>query len=121
MQGTDIQPAGSDTTEGGGNVKIVYIIYLGSIVIGPLAIIGVIIAYMSRNDRAAWAADHYRVQIRTFWIGLLYSAVGAVTTFIVIGWLVLLAALVWWIVRCVKGLQCVSRSEPYPNVTTWLW
>ena len=46
---------------------------------------------------------------------------GAVSTVFLVGWLMLLAALVWWIVRCVKGLQCVSRSEPYPNATTWLW
>ena len=47
--------------------------------------------------------------------------VSSAATVIVIGWLLLLATLVWWIVRCVKGLQCVSRSEPYPNIETWLW
>ena len=120
MHGNDLLPAGGGG-ESGGNAKIVYIVYLGAVIIGLLAIIGVIVAYVSRDDSGGWVNDHYRFQIRTFWIGLLYSAVGVVTTFIVVGWLVLLAALVWWIVRCVKGLRCVSRSESYPNVTTWLW
>ena len=119
-QANSILPA-SGGGEGGGNAKVVYILYLGGIVIGLLPLIGVVVAYVSRNDSGGWVNDHYRFQIRTFWIGLLYWAVGAVTTFIVIGWLQLLATLVWWIGRCVKGLQSVSRQEPYPNVTTWLW
>ena len=121
MQGNDILPASGGAGESGGNARIVYILYLAAIVIGLLALIGVIIAYVSRNDAGGWVNDHYRFQIRTFWIGLLYFAIGTLTAFIVIGWLVLLAALVWWIVRCVKGLQCVSRSEPCPNIETWLW
>ena len=113
-------PAGGGG-ESGGNAKVVYILYLGAIVIGLLALIGVIVAYVSRNDRGGWVNDHYRFQIRTFWIGLLYTVVSGAATVILIGWLLLLATLIWWIVRCVKGLQRVSRSEPYPNVTTWLW
>ena len=120
MQGGELLPAGGGAKEGG-NAKIVYILYLGTIVIGLLALIGVIVAYVSRDGSRGWANDHYRFQIRTFWIGLLYSAVGAVSTVFLVGWLMLLATLVWWIVRCVKGLQCVSRSEPYPNAETWLW
>ncbi len=120
MQGSDILPA-NGSGESGGNAKVVYILYLAAIVIGLLALIGVIIAYVSRNDSGGWVGDHYRFQIRTFWIGLLYSAVGAVSTVFLVGWLMLLATLVWWIVRCVKGLQCVSRSEPYPNIETWMW
>ena len=121
MQGNDILPAGGSGGESGGNTKVVYILYLGGILIGLLALIGVIIAYVSRNDSGGWVNDHYRFQIRTFWIGLLYMAVSGAATVIVIGWLLLLATLVWWIVRCVKGLQCMSRSEPYPNIETWLW
>lgn len=121
MQGNDILPASGGGGESGGNAKIVYILYLAAIVIGLLALIGVIVAYVSRNESGGWANDHYRFQIRTFWIGLLYTVVSSAATVIVIGWLLLLATLVWWIVRCVKGLQCVSRSEPCPNIETWLW
>ena len=121
MPNADILPSENPAADGSGNAKIVYFLYLGAIVFGVLAIAGVIIAYVSRKDAAAWAADHYRFQIRTFWIGLLYGAVGVATTFILVGWLVLIAALIWWIVRTVKGLQYLGQSEPYPKVTTWLW
>lgn len=119
MQDSDMPATGG--AQDGGNAKIVYILYLGAVIIGPLALIGVVIAYVSRNDGGGWAGAHYRFQIRTFWIGLLFSAVGAVSTVFLVGWLMLMATLVWWIVRCVKGLQRVSRSEPYPNIETRLW
>ena len=121
MPNADILPSGSPAADGSANAKIVYFLYLGAIVFGVLAIAGVIFAYVSRKDAAAWAAGHYRFQIRTFWIGLLYGAIGAATMFIFVGWLVLLAALIWWIVRSVKGLQYLGQSEPYPKVTTWWW
>ena len=121
MSSAELQPPGNGASRGGGTAKIVYVLYLGGIVIGLLALVGVIVAYVNRDDDGAWVADHYRFQIRTFWIGLLLTAVGVLTSFFVIGWAVLMIALVWWIVRCVKGLKYLSRAEPYPNVKTWVW
>ena len=119
MPNADILP--SEPADASGNAKIVYFLYLGTIVFPVLALAGVIIAYVSRSAAAAWAADHYRFQIRTFWIGLLYSAVGVATSFILIGWLILLAVLIWWIVRTIKGLQYLGHSVPYPKTASWLW
>ena len=121
MPNADILPSESPAADGSGNAKIVYFLYLGAIVFGVLAIAGVIVAYVSRKDAAEWAADHYRFQIRTFWIGLLYSAIGVATVFIFVGWAILLAALIWWIVRTVKGLQYLGQDAPYPNSGSWLW
>ncbi len=120
MQNIEAAPAESRWSNGG-IAKIVYIAYLCSVFIGWPAIVGVIVSHVGQGNSGGWVAEHYRFQIRTFWIGLLYFAVGFLATVIVIGWFVLLAALVWWIVRSVKGLRCALRSEPYPNVTTWLW
>ncbi len=120
MQGNDLLPA-ERADAGGGNVKIIYVVYLVAVIIGLLAIIGVVIAYVSRTGHSGWLNDHYRFQIRTFWIGLLYISVATVSTVFLVGWLMILAVLVWWIIRSAKGLQYASRSLPYPNVTTWLW
>jgi uncharacterized membrane protein len=103
------------------NVNIVYYLYLASILVGITAIIGVIIAYMNRGAGMDWLDSHYTYQIRTFWIGVLYSLVGLVLTFVIIGFLVLLFVLVWWIVRCIKGLQLAGSRQPVPNVDTWMW
>ena len=66
-------------------------------------------------------AETRHPETRTFWIGLLYVAIGFVTLHILIGGLILFLTLIWFIVRCVKGLRFVGQVEPYDNVTTWLW
>ncbi len=100
---------------------VVYALYLASIVSGLTALVGVVVAYLYRGKGPAWLDTHFTFQIRTFWMLLLYSLLGAALTLVLIGWLVLLFVLVWLLVRCVRGIQFVSRSQPYPNPETWLW
>lgn len=110
------QPAQSDTS-----AKIIYVLYLLSLVVGVTSLVGVIMAYVNAGDAPEPLKSHYRFQIRTFWIGLLYGVVGVLLTFVAVGVLVLVFTAVWLIVRCVKGLKALDRREPYPNPTTWLW
>jgi uncharacterized membrane protein len=110
------QPAQSDTS-----AKIIYILYLLSLLVGVTSLVGVIMAYVNIGDAPEPLKSHYRFQIRTFWIGLLYGVIGLVLTFVAVGVLVLLFVAVWLIVRCVKGLKALDRREPYPNVATWFW
>jgi uncharacterized membrane protein len=100
---------------------VVYALYLASIVSGLTALIGVIVAYVYRGKDAAWLDTHFTFQIRTFWMLLLYSLIGGALTLVLIGWLMLLFVLVWLLVRCVRGIQFVSRGQPYPNPGSWLW
>ena len=112
--------AGGNPAEGD-TAKLIYVLYLASLIVGVTAIVGLIMAYVNRGGTSAWVETHYRFQIRTFWIGLLYGLISLVTAFILIGFLFALFTLVWWIVRCAKGLQRQSRGEPYENAATWLW
>lgn len=104
-----------------GMAKIVYILYLASILIGLTSIIGVVIAYINKDEAPEWLKSHYQFQIRTFWIAFLYVCIGVITTFILIGGLILLLTLIWFIIRCVKGLQALDKKEAYPNPTTWMF
>jgi uncharacterized membrane protein len=124
LQRNPMPRRGSDhgeSEDGGGTVQIVYILYLVAIAVGLTALVGVVMAYVNRTDAPEWLQDHYRYQIRTFWIGLLYSAIGVLTSVIAIGWIVMFVTLIWWIVRCAKGLKQLGRGEPIPNVATWGW
>lgn len=117
------QPAvgGARGAADGKTANIIYILYLVGLVVGITHLIGVIMAYVYRDSGPDWVKSHYRLQIRTFWIGLLYCAIALVTVVIVIGWFVLLFYFVWLIVRCVKGMKLLSSGAAYPNATTWLW
>ncbi|MDE0053859.1 MAG: hypothetical protein OXT64_06340 [Gammaproteobacteria bacterium] len=98
-----------------------YALYAISVAVGVTAIVGVVLAYMAREDAPNWLASHYRFQIRTFWLLLLFSLIAAVLTVVLIGYLVLLATAGWLLVRCVKGWRHLDRREPVENVETWLF
>lgn len=109
----------STNPERAGNANLIYILYLVGIALGITAIVGLIMAYVSRPKAPAWLQSHYDNQINIFWKGLLYMIAGAVLLAVVVGALVLLAALVWYIVRIVKGMQTLSRGEPEPDPARW--
>src|SRR5205085_1670163 len=66
-------PVVSDT----GLAFIVYLLYFAGYLTGITKIIGVIIAHLQWRSADPIARSHFQFQIRTFWIGLLYLAVGA--------------------------------------------
>mgnify|MGYP006426911911 CR=1 FL=1 len=113
-------PGGGDGT-GSGTANIVYILYLVGLFVWLIPVVGVIVAYVNKGEAPAWLASHYRFQIRTFWIGLLFSLIGTGLTLVFVGYLVLLFVLVWWIVRCVKGLKAISRRQAIADPGAWLW
>ncbi|HEY8872087.1 MAG TPA: hypothetical protein VIM52_03585 [Stellaceae bacterium] len=105
--------------------KIIYVLYLVGWIIPVIPpIIGLIMAYIHRADAPAWVQSHYQFQIRTFWIGTLFFIIGCVVaTFILnfIGWLIFVLTMVWWIIRCVKGLKELLDGAAHVNPATWVW
>jgi len=102
--------------------KAVYILYVVGWIIPIIApIVGVIFAYIHRDDSQPWLQTHYQFQIRTFWIGVLFGVISVVTSLIYIGWLLMLLTLIWVTIRCAKGLKLLYESAPYDNPESWLW
>ncbi len=102
-----------------GNANLIYILYLAALVVGITSIVGVVMAYMAKDESPEWLRSHYRNQIHIFWKGLLYSLIGVVLAMVLIGFVILLITLVWYIVRTVKGMQSLAKGEPYPNPDSW--
>ena len=107
--------------DSGSTANLIYILYLIGLAVGITGIVGLVMAYMNRSTAPAWVQSHYTFQIRTFWIGILGSAIGVALIFILIGFVVLLAVLIWYVIRCIKGMQYVGRREAYPNPKSWTW
>jgi uncharacterized membrane protein len=114
-------PTPQQTASSESNARIVYVLYLASLLFGVTSVIGVVMAYVHQGTAPAGLDTHFRYQIRTFWIALLYFLVGGILTTVVVGMLVLLVALVWFVVRCVKGLKLLADRQPIPDPATWLW
>ena len=100
---------------------IIYALYLLNFIIPFGALIGLIMAYVNKGEADDFLQSHYQFQIRTFWIGLLYVIIGGLLAVIVVGWLIILFYIVWLIVRCVKGLKYLSKKQPMPDPTSWMF
>lgn len=99
---------------------VIYALYLASFILGFTSIIGVVIAYVYKGKGPVWLDEHYRYQIRTFWIGLVYGLVCLLLTPVLLGFLLMLPLAVWLIIRCVKGFKGLQEKRAPSNVDTWL-
>jgi uncharacterized membrane protein len=99
----------------------VYILYLIGYLTGFTAMVGVIIAHVKASSADEILRSHYRFQIRTFWIGLLYLVLGWLLVYVLIGILILLWWLVWSMVRIIKGMVVLNDGRPIAKPKSWLF
>jgi uncharacterized membrane protein len=105
--GADFDPAEASTAQ------IVYALYLVGLVVGITPIVGVIMAYVNRAEAPEWVQTHYRLQIRTFWIGLLYGLIGGLTCMIIVGFFFLFF-LYWSGGSCAASRACRQSRMALP-------
>ena len=93
--------------------QVVYILYALSYFTGITAIVGIIINNVKKDDVAGtWLESHFRWQMRTFWFGLLWAVIGAITIVIGVGFAILFANFCWIIYRIVKGWLNLNDNKP---------
>jgi len=102
-------------------VMLVYVLLLTSLLFPLTGVVGIIIAYVYRDEAPEWLQSHYRLQIRTFWISFLYVFAGSLLLVIGVGYLILLFWLVWFLVRCIKGIRFLNNGQAYVNPENWLF
>jgi uncharacterized membrane protein len=83
---------------------LVYALQAAGFLLGITWIAALIVDYVKKDDAAGtWLESHFRWQIRTFWWGLLWGVIGGILAFVLVGFIVLAADVVWIIYRIVKG------------------
>lgn len=105
--------------EGHGATLLVYVLLMAYPLMMVSALAAVVIAYVYRDEAPFWLQSHYRLQIRTFWISLLFIALGTLTWWLLIGQLLLMLWLVWLWVRCIRGIRLLGQRRPYPYPESW--
>ena len=100
---------------------VVYALYFVGYFTGISALVGVIIAYVKVDDADPVLRSHYRFQIRTFWIGLMYLAIALPLSLVLIGLPILLWWFVWSAIRIVKGGLLVIENKPVAHPQSWLF
>jgi uncharacterized membrane protein len=93
--------------------NVVYALQALGFLVAITWIVAVVINYVKVDEtKGTWLESHFRWQIRTFWWGLLWGALGVITFVIVVGWLILVADAVWIIYRIVKGWLYLNDGKP---------
>src|SRR5690606_29588057 len=79
------------------NVLLAYVLHvIGSVAIIP-SLIGVSLNYLKRNEVEELLASHHRWMIRTFWRVVPWAVIGALTTVLLVGWLILAVVWLWYV------------------------
>ncbi|BCX82810.1 hypothetical protein MIT9_P2398 [Methylomarinovum caldicuralii] len=94
---------------------IVYALQALGFLVGISYIAAVIVAYLKRNEaEGTWVAEHFRWQIATFWYSLLWGLLGAAALVWMVGYMILIADLLWMTYRIVVGWVRLSENRsPY--------
>lgn len=94
----------------------VYALQVASFLIGITFLVALIINYVKRPDAVGtYMESHFTWQIRTFWYGLLWGVVGVISLILVIGYMILLANMVWVLYRIIKGWLKLNEGLPVHN------
>lgn len=91
--------------------KIVYGLYLAGFFVGISPIAGIIYAYLARGKDAV-ADTHLTFLINTFWVGLAVTIVGFICLAIGVGIIILMALLVWFLMRLISGFMLIMDKKP---------
>lgn len=92
----------------------VYVLYLMALPLGITAIVGVIIAYVKRDEaRGTVFESHFSSAIETFWVFFAVMLVAVPLCFILVGIPVVVILYVWMLVRTVKGLVRAASDQAY--------
>ena len=100
---------------------IVWVLYIASYFTVMLtSIAGLIIAYVKRDDLVGTPyASHMTSAIRTFWISLIVGIIGAITTILLIGFLILGVLALWQLFRVIRGMIKAVDGQPIDNPESW--
>jgi uncharacterized membrane protein len=94
---------------------VIYALYALSLFSGITAIVAIVLNYIKLDDaKGTWLESHFRWQIRTFWWSVVWFVLGALTWIILVGWVVLGVAGVWFIYRIAKGWLNLNDGKPMP-------
>lgn len=92
---------------------VIYALYALSLFAGVTAIVAIVLNYIKLDEvRGSWLESHFRWQIRTFWWSLLWLMLGTLTVVILVGWIVLGVAFVWFVYRIAHGWLKLNDGLP---------
>lgn len=106
-----------EKNDGGRRKNLAFLVYAlqtaGFFTGGITTLIGLIINYIKREAViGSWVESHFSWQIRTFWWAFLWYLIGSVTTWLLIGFVILGINTLWLIYRIAAGWLRLNNDQP---------
>lgn len=115
----EITPTPSPATDPKTYTIIIYILMTLGLFTGVFGLVAVIMAYIKKEDfKGTVYYDHMVYLIKTFWAGLTAAIVGIILMIILIGWIIFIAAYIWFIYRITLGFINLLDGKPV-STTSW--
>ena len=100
---------------------VIYGLYIAGWATGCVSsVIGLILAYVSREAAPEWLRTHYTFQIRTFWLSIAWFMIGCATLIFGVGIVILAAIGILVTVRAILGLYWLLKGRAYPTPYNWI-
>lgn len=104
-----------------GHVRLIYSGFLIGLLLPGINVAAAAAAWFARGAGGEVMRLHYANQISIFWKSVVYVVIGLVLTYFLFGVLIIMAAVIWYILRVVKALQALAANAPPENPQSWLF
>ena len=104
-----------------GYARLVYAGLLLGLVLPGLNFVAAVFAWRGRGQGDAVMEAHTHNQISIFWKSVVYVLVGLVLTYYLFGVLLIMATIIWYLLRIVKGVKALAANQPPANPDSWLF
>ncbi len=101
------------------NLIMLYILFLCGVVTSLLPIIGAVFAYINKDVEDETLASHYIFLFRTFWIGCVGTIICIIATIIMIGPILYICLIIWFILRVAIGFKYLLNDTAHPNYMSY--
>ncbi|HUO83018.1 MAG TPA: hypothetical protein VM616_09195 [Gammaproteobacteria bacterium] len=95
-------------------VLAAYVLHLVGAIAAVPSLIALILNYLKRGAGDPDLLSHHQWMIETFWWAVVWFVVGAILTLVLVGWLIMLIAWLWYLYRHVRGLLRLIEGRPAP-------
>lgn len=104
-----------------GHARLIYAGLLAGLLVPGLNFVAAAMAWRNRGEGDEAMQSHTRNHLHIFGKSVVYVAVGLVLTYFLFGVLIIMATIIWYILRNAKGLQALTAGKPAENPESWLF
>lgn len=104
-----------------GYARLVYVGLLAGLLIPGTNVVAAGLAWLGRDAGSEVLQRHALNQLHIFWKSAVLVLIGLGLTWFLFGILIVMAAIVWYVLRITKGLQALAAGSPPDNPESWLF